>query len=39
VLGVMRGAERCPFSRLDGWHLAPGDVIVYFTSGPTGPAG
>jgi voltage-gated potassium channel len=34
VLGVMRGEERCPFPQLAGWRLAPGDIIVYFTSDP-----
>jgi hypothetical protein len=30
----MRGEERRPFSRLAGWRLESGDVIVYFTSDP-----
>ena len=32
VLGVARGSERCPFARLAGFALQPGDVVVYLTA-------
>ena len=31
VLGIKRGEERCPFHRMQGYHLKAGDVIVYLT--------
>jgi voltage-gated potassium channel len=34
VIGVARGAERCPFHQLAGYRLQPGDVIVYMPGPP-----
>ena len=34
ILGVARGRERCPFHRLAGFPLEPGDVVVYLTGDP-----
>lgn len=31
ILGVARGKERCPFSRLSDFRLEKGDLIVYLT--------
>ncbi|MCC2668354.1 MAG: putative potassium channel NAD-binding component TrkA [Armatimonadetes bacterium] len=37
VLGVARGQERCPFQRLSGFALQPGDIVVYLTGGSGQP--
>jgi voltage-gated potassium channel len=34
VLGVARGDERCPFHRLAGYPLRPGDLVVFLTGDP-----
>jgi voltage-gated potassium channel len=36
VLGVMRGAERCPFYEIVRMPLEPGDVVVYLSGDPSG---
>lgn len=36
VVGLMRGEDRIPYSRLDSFSVLPGDAIVYLTSGDGG---